>query len=167
MRFLTGAGFAYGNSEVLPYSEQFYIGGANSIRAFTVRSIGPGGYRPTAGDSNGFLDRMGDFKVEANIEYRFGIAGNLNGALFLDAGNVGLMRRDTERPRAELNRRTFWQEVALGAGVGLRYDLSVLVLRLDVGFPLHYPYDTGHGGYFNVGHFGDSPAFHLAIGYPF
>ncbi len=167
MRFLAGAGFAYGNSEVLPYGEQFYIGGANSIRAFTVRSIGPGGYRPTAGDSNGFLDQTGDFKVEANIEYRFGIAGNLNGALFLDAGNVWLMRRDTERPRAELNRRTFWQEVALGAGVGLRYDLSVLVLRLDVGFPLHYPYDTGHGGYFNVGHFGDSPAFHLAIGYPF
>ncbi len=167
MRFMVGAGYAYGNSKVMPYSEQFHIGGANSIRAFAVRSIGPGSYRPDADDSNGYLDQTGDFRLEANVEYRFGIAGDLNGALFLDAGNIWLLRQDADRPGAELNRRTFGREIALGTGVGVRYDLGFLVLRLDMGIPLHAPYDTGRKGYYNIEHFGLSLAFHLAIGYPF
>ena len=75
----------------MPYSEQFYIGGANSIRA-TIRSLGPGSYRPPTDDRNGYLDQTGDFKLEANIEYRFGIMGRLNGAVFLDAGNIWLLK---------------------------------------------------------------------------
>ncbi len=101
-RFLVGVGYAYGNSEVMPYSEQFYIGGANSIRAFTIRSLGPGSYRPPADDRNGYLDQTGDFKLEANVEYRFGIMGRLNGAVFLDAGNIWLLKKDPKRPGAEL-----------------------------------------------------------------
>ncbi len=125
-RLLVGAGYAYGNSEVMPYSEQFYIGGANSIRAFTIRSLGPGSYRPPADDRNGYLDQTGDFKLEANIEYRFGIMGRLNGAVFLDAGNIWLLKKDPKRPGAELKWKGFLNDIALGTGFGLRYDISYL-----------------------------------------
>lgn len=168
MRFLAGAGYAYGNSRVMPYSEQFYIGGANSIRAFTVRSTGPGSYRPAADNRNGYLDQTGDFKMEANIEYRFGIAGRLNGAVFLDAGNIWLLRADPDREGAELRWRSLGRDIALGTGCGLRYDLGFLVLRLDLGIALHTPYpDPDRRGYYNIPSFGDGLALHLAIGYPF
>lgn len=167
-RLLVGVGYAYGNSEVMPYSEQFYIGGANSIRAFTVRSIGPGSYRPPADDSDGYLDQTGDFKLEANIEYRFGIMGRLNGALFLDAGNVWLLKRDPNRPGAELKGRGFFNEIALGTGFGLRYDISYLVIRADLGIGIHTPYpNPDKRGYYNISSFKDGLGFHLAIGYPF
>ena len=167
-RFLVGVGYAYGNSEVMPYSEQFYIGGANSIRAFTVRSIGPGSYRPPAGDRNGYLDQTGDFKLEANVEFRFGIMGRLHGALFLDAGNIWLLKNDPLRPGAELKWRGFWNEIALGTGFGLRYDISYLVLRADLGIGIHTPYpNPDRRGYYNIQSFKDGLGFHLAIGYPF
>lgn len=167
-RFLVGVGYAYGNSEVMPYSEQFYIGGANSIRAFTVRSIGPGSYRPPADDSDGYLDQTGDFKLEANIEYRFGIMGRLNGAVFLDAGNVWLLKNDPKRPGAALKWRGLLDEIALGTGFGLRYDISYLVIRADLGIGLHTPYpNPDKRGYYNISSFKDGLGFHLAIGYPF
>ena len=124
-RFLVGAGYAYGNSEVMPYSEQFYIGGANSIRAFTIRSLGPGSYRPPADDRNGYLDQTGDFKLEANVEYRFGIMGRLNGAVFLDAGNIWLLKKDPKRPGAELKWKGLLNDIALGTGfrTALRHQL--------------------------------------------
>ena len=167
-RLLVGVGYAYGNSEVLPYSEQFYIGGANSIRAFTVRSIGPGSYRPSADNPNGYLDQTGDFKLEANIEYRFAIMGRLGGALFLDAGNIWLLKRDPQRPGAELKWRGFFNEIALGTGFGLRYDISYLVIRADLGIGIHTPYpNPDKHGYYNISKFRDGLGFHLAIGYPF
>lgn len=167
-RLLVGVGYAYGNSEVMPYSEQFYIGGANSIRAFTVRSIGPGSYRPPTDDSDGYLDQTGDFKLEANIEYRFGIMGRLNGAVFLDAGNIWLLKSDPNRPGAELKWKGFFNEIALGTGFGLRYDISYLVIRADLGIGLHTPYpNPDKRGYYNLSSFKDGLGFHLAIGYPF
>lgn len=167
-RLLVGVGVAYGNSEVLPYSEQFYIGGANSIRAFTVRSIGPGSYRPPADDRNGYLDQTGDFKLEANVELRFPIAGRLHGALFVDAGNIWLLRNDPLRPGARLQARTFLNDIALGTGFGLRYDISYLVLRADLGIGIHTPYpNPDKRGYYNIASFRDGLGFHLAIGYPF
>ncbi len=167
-RFLVGVGYAYGNSEVMPYSEQFYIGGANSIRAFTVRSLGPGSYRPPADDSDGYLDQTGDFKLEANIEYRFGIMGRLNGAVFLDAGNVWLLKNDPKRPGAELKWKGLLEEIALGTGFGLRYDISYLVIRADLGIGIHTPYpNPDKRGYYNISSFKNGLGFHLAIGYPF
>jgi len=167
-RLLVGAGYAYGNSEVMPYSEQFYIGGANSIRAFTIRSLGPGSYRPPADDRNGYLDQTGDFKLEANIEYRFGIMGRLNGAVFLDAGNIWLLKKDPKRPGAELKWKGFLNDIALGTGFGLRYDISYLVIRADLGIGLHTPYpNPDKKGYYNISSFKDGLGFHLAIGYPF
>ena len=150
----------------MPYSEQFYIGGANSIRAFTARSIGPGSYHPEAGLYS-YLDQTGDVKLEANVELRFPIIGNLYGATFLDAGNVWLLRQQTDRPGGELALKDFGNDVAVGTGLGLRYDLEFLVLRLDLGVALHLPYDTGKGGWYNVPRFKDGLGLHLAVGYPF
>ena len=166
-RFAIGAAHAYGNSSQVPYSEQFYVGGANSVRAFTVRSIGPGSYRVPRDQVDGYFDQTGTFKLEANVEYRFPILGPLHGAVFLDAGNVWLLKEDPQRPGGTLRARTFWNDIATGTGVGLRFDISMLVVRGDLGIGIHAPYDTGKRGYYNMTSFGRSLAFHLAIGYPF
>ena len=121
-RVACGAAHAYGNSSQVPYAEQFYVGGANSIRAFTVRSIGPGSYRAPEGQPEDYFDRTGTFKFEANVEYRFPISGILHGALFLDAGNVWLLKKDAMRPGGTLRGKTFLRDLALGTGVGLRVD---------------------------------------------
>ena len=172
MRFMAGVIWAYGNKTVAPYSEQFYVGGANSIRAFSIRSIGPGRFHPAETSRFSYVDETGDIKLEANLEYRFRIIGNLfggslNGATFLDAGNVWLMRSDSSRPGSQFTFKKFFDSVALGSGVGIRYDLSFLVLRLDWGIALHVPYETGKSGYYNIPRFKDGMGVHFAIGYPF
>ncbi len=172
MRFMAGVIWAYGNKTVAPYSEQFYVGGANSIRAFSIRSIGPGRFHPAETSRFSYVDETGDIKLEANLEYRFRIignlfGGNLNGATFLDAGNVWLMRSDSSRPGSQFTFNKFFDSLALGTGVGIRYDLSFLVLRLDWGIALHVPYETGKSGYYNIPRFKDGMGVHFAIGYPF
>lgn len=166
-RGLVGAAWAYGNSSEVPYAEQFYVGGANSIRAFTVRSIGPGSYRAPADVRDSYFDQTGTFKFECNLEYRFPILGPLNGAVFMDCGNVWLLKKDPLRPGGELRAKTFLRDLALGTGVGLRFDISMLIIRGDLGIGIHAPYNTGHGGYYNMPNFWKSLNFHLAIGYPF
>ena len=165
-RVLIGAEHAYGNSREVPYAEQFYIGGANSIRAFTVRSIGPGSYRAPSSDRNGYFDQTGTFKLELNTEYRFPIVSVLHGAAFIDAGNIWLLKEDPLRPGGKLKASTFFKDIALGTGVGLRVDIGMMVIRGDLGYGLHTPYSNGTPHYFNV-RFKDAFAFHLAIGYPF
>lgn len=165
-RVLIGAEHPYGNSSTVPYSEQFYIGGANSIRAFTIRSLGPGSYRPPNAERDGYFDQTGTFKLEANVEYRFPIVSILHGAVFLDAGNVWLLKNDPQRPGGLITGKTFLRDIALGTGVGLRVDIGVMVLRGDLGYGLHAPYYTGINHYFNI-KFTKAFAFHLAIGYPF
>lgn len=166
-RLMGGIVFPYGNSQYAPYSEQFFIGGANSIRAFTARTIGPGSYHPAEESTYSYLDETGDIKLEANVEYRFPIVGNLYGATFLDAGNVWLLHAQADRPGGQLTLKHLWNDIALGTGFGLRYDLEFLVLRLDLGIALHVPYDTGKSGYYNIPKFKDGLGLHLAVGYPF
>ena len=158
-----GVIWAYGNSESAPYSEQFYVGGANSIRAFNVRSIGPGKYYTDRSDIS-YLDQTGDIKFQANLEYRPRLFGSLYGALFLDAGNVWSLRKSDDRTGATFKPRNLLREMALGTGVGIRYDLDFFVLRLDWGVGLHLPYKHG---FYNFDHFKDSQSIHFAIGYPF
>ena len=185
-----GLMWSYGNSSTGPFSEMFYVGGANSIRAFPVRSIGPGSF---AGFGNSrqfsYMLQNGDVKVLMNLEWRKRLFGNLYGAVFLDAGNVwnsedwtisaDEVEEDFDGMKEfvdfwnslfsgrEFRLRKFFNELATGTGVGLRYDLDFLVLRVDWGFGLHLPYDTGHGGYFNIPRFKDMHTLHIAIGYPF
>jgi outer membrane protein assembly factor BamA len=166
-RVAGGAICSYGNKTVAPYSEQFYIGGANSVRAFTVRGVGPGGTVPQTG-RYGYLDQTGTMRLEANAEWRFRIISDLWGAAFLDAGNVWLLRYDEARPEGQFRLNKFAKQIALGTGVGVRYDMDFLIFRVDVGIPLHDPYDTGKSGYYNVtGKFTKQLAVHFAIGYPF
>lgn len=166
-RVAGGVIWSYGNATTAPYTEQFYVGGANSVRAFSARNIGPGGYPPNDQAKYTYINHVGDIRMEANVEYRFRMVGDLHGALFLDAGNVWLMRKDENRPGGELTLRNFAEQIALGTGVGIRYDMDFLVFRLDWGIALHDPYDTGKSGYYNIPKFKDSMALHFAIGYPF
>ena len=165
-RVFGGVVYSYGNAKAAPYSELFSVGGANSIRAFGMRTIGPGSYHPEKSQYS-YIDQMGDFKLEANVEYRFPIVGQLQGAAFLDAGNVWLLRGSESQPGGKFSFKNFGDQIALGTGVGLRYDLDFLVIRFDLGIGIHAPYDTGKRGYYNMPKFGRSLGYHFAIGYPF
>lgn len=180
--------YSYGNSEEPPFSETFYAGGANSIRSFGVRRIGPGAFNGSKLDrQSAFLMQNGDIKLVANLEYRTRLFGNLNGAIFLDAGNVWNLKQvlfetdedDEEEVKfmadifnvlfanTQFKPAKLLKQAALGTGIGLRYDLGFLVIRVDWGLALHCPYDTGSKGYFNVRRFRDAQTLHFAIGYPF
>lgn len=141
-RLITGVGYAYGNSSNLPYTHQFAIGGASSIRAFRPRSVGPGAYAvpDSLFTGNDFIDQTADIKLEANIEYRFDLYKNFKGAVFVDAGNIWSINKEENRPGGQFLFNRFYKEIAVGAGVGLRYDFNFLILRLDVATPLHVPY---------------------------
>ena len=176
---------SYGNTSEPPFSEAFYVGGANSIRAFSVRSLGPCAFPGFANNKQfSYMMHKGDIKLVMNLEYRRRLFGSLYGALFLDAGNVWSQKTryidlsDDTNPESSstfqslfdnttLKASTFLKQIATGTGVGLRYDLDFLVLRVDWGFGLHVPYDTGKSGYFNIPRFKDMHSLHFAIGYPF
>jgi outer membrane protein insertion porin family len=177
-RIIVGIGAPYGNSQELPFIRQFFTGGTNSLRAFRARSVGPGTYRDTVRSNNSFLpDQGGDIKLELNTEYRAKLFSVVHGAVFVDAGNVWLFNKDND----ETNPRTggefsskFLSEMAVGTGAGLRFDLSFLVLRLDLAFPIRKPWlPEGDRWVFDDIDFGgknwrkDNLVFNLAIGYPF
>lgn len=165
MRLIAGAIYAYGNSDSSPFSEQFYVGGAHDIRAFPLRGIGPGSYH-SAG-RYAYIDHTGDVKFEANAEWRFPLVGQLSGALFVDAGNVWTLRHDASRPGSQLRLKTLATDIALGTGIGFRYNLRLLLLRADIGIPLHLPYTTTRRGYYNIPHPVKSLCLHIGVGYPF
>ncbi|MBE6260700.1 MAG: hypothetical protein E7107_07735 [Prevotella sp.] len=167
--------YTYGNSNSAPLTEMFYAGGANSIRAFSVRGIGPGAFSTINEKAWNYLFQNGDVKLVANLEYRRQLFGKLFGALFLDAGNVWITNEDFDNIEefnyifedSRFRLKNLFNDLALGTGVGLRYDLGFLVLRLDWGLALHLPYDTGKSGYFNIDGFKGNHTLHFAIGYPF
>lgn len=157
--------WAYGNMSLAPYSEQFYIGGANSIRAFPARGLGPGSYRASDHGAS-YINQTGDVKLVFNLEYRRHLFGNLHGAAFIDAGNIWALR-DDERKGARFQFGNLARQMALATGVGLRYDMDFIVLRLDWGVGLHAPYETNDGRFYNFGKFKDSHTLYFAVGYPF
>lgn len=179
-RFIAGVAIPYGNSEHIPFSRQFFVGGSNSIRAFRARTLGPGSYDPRTPDTNRALfDQAGDIKLELNAEYRANLYKFLNVAAFVDAGNIWLMNDDINdegvntRPGGKFS-KDFLTEIAVGAGVGLRLDFSILILRLDLAMPLRVPYyEKGDRWTFDRINFGDSSwrrdnlILNIAIGYPF
>lgn len=172
MRVLASAAKAFGNSASVPYVKQFFSGGTNSLRAFRARNVGPGTYSPDhdLDGTNLLIDQVGDIKFEANIEYRFPIAGFMKGALFADAGNVWLMEDDPQRPGGKFDLRTAPDELAVGAGIGLRFDPEVIVVRLDLATPLRRPdLPAGDRWTFNdqLPRLSDNFILNIAIGYPF
>lgn len=138
-RGFAGAGLSYGNSQNLPYIKQYFSGGPNSVRAFNIRSLGPGGYRPAVFDVASFFDQAGDIKLEANVEYRFPLFPYLKGAWFADAGNIWLLRDNPALGGGSFG-PNWIQEVGVGAGFGLRIDVDILVLRFDLATPLRKPW---------------------------
>lgn len=143
-RINTGIGYAYGNSTVMPYIKQFAVGGSNSLRAFPARSVGPGTYNYRAvNDSSFFIDQRGDIRLEGSVEYRFDIYKAVKGGLFVDAGNIWLIKNDTLRPGGQFAFNRFYKELAVGTGFGLRFDFSFFVLRFDLGFPIRKTYVIG------------------------
>ncbi|MEA4974264.1 MAG: BamA/TamA family outer membrane protein [Paludibacter sp.] len=138
LRFIGGVAKAYGNSATLPYNKQFFSGGPSSLRAFTINSVGPGNYQQI--NTAGFTQLGGDIKLELNAEYRFDIYSFLKGALFIDAGNVWLQPSNPSTIGSPFNINTFVNEMAVGAGFGLRFDVSFFVLRFDLATPLRKPW---------------------------
>ncbi|HEY0040235.1 MAG TPA: BamA/TamA family outer membrane protein [Flavisolibacter sp.] len=171
-RIVVGYGLPYGNSRQIPYIKQFFTGGNNSIRAFRSRTVGPGTYKPPL--VQGFIpDQTGDLKLELNTELRPRISGPLYGAIFVDAGNIWLQNNDPLKPGATIG-KDFLSELAMGAGVGIRLDITLFVLRLDVAFPIRDPArPAGQRMVLNQINFGDQNwrrqnlIYNLAIGYPF
>jgi outer membrane protein assembly factor BamA len=173
IRVILGNGIPYGNSNILPYVKQFYVGGTNSVRAFRARTVGPGTYLTPDSISGVYIDQSGDIKVESSLEYRFTIYKYLKGAAFVDAGNIWLYSDDPQRPGGKFNINTFYREFALGTGFGFRLDFSVAVIRFDFAYPLRKPYlPEGERWIFNAGKSGNQwdgreMVFNVAIGYPF
>ncbi|MDM1554478.1 BamA/TamA family outer membrane protein [Chryseobacterium indologenes] len=172
-RLIAGIAYPYGNSEFVPFSKQFFSGGSNSIRAFRARTLGPGSFDPRTLIQGTYFDQSGDIKLELNAEYRANLYKFLNAAVFVDAGNIWLLNSDSNRPGAKFS-KDFLNEIAVGAGVGLRLDFSILILRLDLAMPLRVPYyEKGDRWAFDKINFGDPSwrkdnlVLNIAIGYPF
>lgn len=157
-RLFGGLGLPYGNSEALPFVKQYFAGGPYSVRAFRIRSLGPGSYVPETG-SQSFFDQAGDIRLEANLEYRFPIFSYLKGAVFYDAGNVWLLNDNEALPGGKFS-SNFLDELGMGTGVGLRVDVQGFVIRFDFAAPLKRPARSWR---FEPG----NTLLNFAIGYPF
>ena len=155
---------ALGNSDYTPFSERYYMGGANDLRGFPTRGLGPGNVYLDNRDVM-FIISNGDLKLKTSIEYRPLLFGSLYGALFIDAGNMWNVR--DKDMYGLLTMRSFFKDIAISSGIGIRYDLDFFVIRLDWGFIVHAPYDTGKSGYFNTPRFSKAQCLNFAIGYPF
>jgi outer membrane protein assembly factor BamA len=163
-RSILGIGLPYGNLNVLPFEKSFYAGGANGIRAFPLRTLGPGSYHDTTGLQ---IDRSGDISFESSIEYRFKIYRYFEGAAFIDAGNIWLAWPSPDYSGGDFQFSRFYKEIAFGTGLGLRVDFSFFVIRLDAGLPIKDPsLPEGQRWQFASTRFSDIN-WNVAIGYPF
>lgn len=174
-RIIAGVAVPLGNSEVIPYMKQFFIGGSTSVRAWRLRALGPGSYYNTDAEQlDYFPDQTGDIKLELNLEYRFSIVKFFKGAVFVDAGNIWLISDDPQRPGGEFEGSRFYKEIAVGSGVGIRLDFDFLVIRTDVAMPLRKPSLPEDDRWtFDKLDFGsrdwrrENVIWNIAIGYPF
>lgn len=176
-RFLGGVGVPYGNAKSLPYDRSFYGGGANDMRGWQARSLGPGSMIDSLKVG---VDQVADIKLQVSVEYRFNIFKALEGALFADAGNIWLLRKDEARPNADFDLDRFYKEIALSVGTGARFNFGFLLVRLDWGIKLYDPalpigqrWVIDRGDYLNNyqnytgGKSYQYSVFNLGIGYPF
>ncbi|MCK5693319.1 MAG: BamA/TamA family outer membrane protein [Bacteroidales bacterium] len=167
LRGFAGVGYAYGNSNAMPFEKQFFSGGANSIRAWQVKNLGPGSYQDP--EVSNYPNQTGDVKLEANMEYRFKLFWKLEAALFMDVGNIWSLSTEDDREGAGFEFNRFYKELAVGTGVGARAIFSFLVFRFDLGIPLRSPFAIEGSNWLprNSGISGEDLTFNIAIGYPF
>lgn len=167
--FGLGIAYPYGNSTILPFEKRYFSGGANSVRGWSVRSLGPG--RFSGGDKKiDFINQSGDMKLDLNLEYRTSLFSNLNGAIFIDAGNIWTIREYAEQPGGAFRFDSFFSEIAVAYGIGLRLDVEFFILRLDGGMKAINPaYSTSSREHYPILNpsFKRDFALHFAVGYPF
>ncbi len=163
-RAFAGVVFPFGNSDQVPFERKYFTGGANGIRAWPIRTLGPGSY---SANTNEFPNQSGDIKLEANAEYRFAMIGEFEGALFVDMGNIWSLKDN--RPGTEFEFSNFYKQIALGTGFGLRYDFSFVIIRVDLGIKLHNPSLNAGSRWIPAGNLLQKDNLNLAfaIGYPF
>ena len=162
-----GVAYPYGNSQVLPFEKRYFSGGPNSVRGWSVRSLGPGSYKGTEGNMN-YINHSGDIKLDVNLEYRTHLFWKFNGAAFIDAGNIWNIRDYEGQEEGTFRFNRFYKQLAVAYGLGLRFDLDYLIIRFDGGMKAVNPMKTGKDKYpFLRPKFSRDFAFHFAVGYPF
>lgn len=163
-----GIAYPYGNSTILPYEKRYFSGGANSVRGWSVRSLGPGSYKGTDGRID-FINQTGDLKLDLNAEFRTTLFWKIHTALFIDAGNIWTLRNYSDQPGGQFRFDTFWKQIAVAYGLGLRLNFDYFVLRLDGGMKAVNPAYTDSRHHFPIIHprFGRDFQLHFAVGLPF
>jgi outer membrane protein assembly factor BamA len=164
-----GIAYPYDNSTVLPFEKRYFSGGANSVRGWSVRSLGPGKYKERDGRIN-FINQTGDMKLDLNAEYRTYLFWKFSGALFVDAGNIWTLRDYKEQPGGQFSFKDFPNQLAVSYGLGLRLNFDYFILRFDLGMKAVNPaYEAEDEEHYPVIHpnFKRDYAFHFAVGLPF
>ena len=163
-----GVALPYGNSHILPYEKRYFSGGANSVRGWSVRSLGPGRFKGSDGRID-FINQTGDIKLDLNAEYRTHLFWKVDGAVFVDAGNIWTFRDYDDQPGGQFLLSTFWKQIAMAYGVGLRFNFNYFILRFDGGMKAINPAYDDSRSHFPLLHpsFSRDFAFHFAVGLPF
>lgn len=162
-----GIAYPYGNSTVLPFEKRYFSGGANSVRGWSIRSLGPGSYNGVDKGIN-FINQSGDIKLDLSMEYRVNLFWKLSGAVFADAGNIWTIREYEDQPGGAFRFDKFYEQIAVSYGIGFRMNLGFFLLRFDAGMKAINPAYTGRDHYPIIHHnFKRDFAFHFAVGLPF
>lgn len=163
-----GIAYPYGNSDVLPFEKRYFSGGANSVRGWGVRELGPGTFRGTDGRID-FINQTGDMKLDLNLEYRTFLFWKFNGAVFVDAGNIWTLRNYEEQPGGQFKLDEFYRQIAVAYGLGLRLNFGYFILRFDAGMKAINPAYESSREHYAIFHpkFNRDFSFHFAVGLPF
>ena len=163
-----GIAYPYGNSTILPFEKRYFSGGANSVRGWSVRSLGPGKFIGTDGRID-FINQTGDMKLDLNLEYRANLFWKFGGALFIDAGNIWTLREYEDQPGGQFKMSEFWQQLAVSYGLGIRLNFDFFVVRFDMGMKAVNPAYENEKDHFPIVHprLSRDFAFHFAVGLPF
>jgi outer membrane protein assembly factor BamA len=161
-----GIGIPYGNSKILPFEKRYYSGGANSVRAWSVRELGPGAY--ISNGETSFLNQSGNIKLDLNIEYRTRFFWKFEAAAFIDAGNIWTIKDYEGQEGGKFQFDTFYKQIAVGYGLGLRLDFDFFLVRFDCGMKVYDPARQGRNAWAVLHpNFKNNSAWHIAVGYPF
>ena len=163
-----GVAYPYGNSTILPYEKRYFSGGANSVRGWSVRELGPGSFQGSDGKID-FINQTGDIKLDLNAEYRTHLFWKIDGAAFIDAGNIWTIRDYKDQPGGQFKIDEFWRQIAVSYGLGLRLNFNYFILRFDGGMKAVHPAYRDSHRHFPIIHpkFSRDFTFHFAVGMPF
>ena len=168
MHLDVGVAYPYGNSRVLPFEKRYFSGGANSVRGWSVRGLGPGSFKGSDGAID-FINQTGDMKLDINMEYRTHLFWKFNGAFFVDAGNIWTLREYKEQPGGQFKINEFYKQIAVAYGLGVRLNFDYFILRFDMGMKAIDPAYEEKKDHYPILHHNLKRdfTFHFAVGMPF